>query len=380
MSDIKTMKNYFNRFSMVIVSSTVMKKIGFLFTLLFSAISMSQTIVPLYENTIALRIFQDGFTKTVEFQEVSEIEMGNDIITYLDTRENFCAFSNGVKTDLIPAVNEFKTSETAVVYNSGPITFMFKDGKNIVLTNFGSIYDVSDSLAVFVNTFDGAVYTRYKGENILMYSFLSGINKLGVLGENTFVFQNVAGDYVLFHRGVLTTLMNTQYHVKIEAGLDVVAFNDPVSNTFAAYDNGEVVDVEDFHVKKYKAGHGFIAYEDINGNLKVFKDGSVETISSFPDFFEVKDSLVVFSEANMLKVYYNGETTTLENFVPPVRVMKNGILAYKNLSQGVTAFISGEKVNVTNEQAGEIGINGNAVFYQNQNNRYVVYWAGKQYY
>lgn len=340
----------------------------------------AQTIVPLYENTIALRIFDNGFTKPIEFQEVSNIEVGNELITYFDTRENFCVYADGKKTDLLPAVNQFKTSETTVVFNSGPITFMYKDGKKVALTNFGAQFDVSDSLVVYVNTFDGAVYCRYNDQSIEMYRFITNVGKLGILGENTFVFHNVAGDYLVFHKGKFTNLLNTQFNVPMKAGLDMVAFNDPITNTFAAYDNGEMVDIEDFHAKKFEVGHNFIAYEDINGNLKVYENGATETISSFPDFFEVRDSLIVYSEANMLKVHYKGESILLENFVPAQRVMKNGILAYKNQMGGITAFMSGKKVAVTNEQAGEFAINGNAVYYINQNDRAVAYWKGRLYY
>lgn len=348
--------------------------------ILCSTYVFGQTIVPLYEPNIALRMFDNGLTKNIEYQEVSRIEVGNDLITYLDTRENFCVYSNGEKTDLLPMVNQVKTGETSVVFNSGPITFMFKDGKKKVLTNFGAAFDVSDSLIVFVNTFEGAVYARYNEVNHLMYSYLGDMgNSLGVLGENTFVFRNAADDYILFHQGRFTTLLNTSYPVKISAGLDAVAFNDPVSNTFAAMQDGQIVDVEDFHTKKYEAGHGFVAYEDINGNLKVFEDGAIETISTFPDFFEVKDSLVLFSEANMMKVYYNGKVHDLENFVPHVRAMKNGIIAYKNQNDGVTAFISGKKVDVTNEFVTNVSVNGHAVYFTNQNDRTMVYWKGRIY-
>lgn len=340
----------------------------------------SQTIVPLYENTIALRVFDEGFKKSIEYQEVSNIEVGNELITYFDTRENFCVYSNGKKTDLLPAVNQFKTSETAVVFNSGPITFMYKDDKKVVLTNFGAQFDVSDSLVVYVNTFDGAVYCRYNDESVEMYRFITNVGKLGVLGENTFVFQNVAGDWLVFHKGKFTNLVNTQFSIPVKAGLDMVAFNDPFTNTFAAYDDGQMVDIEDFHAKRYEVGHNFIAYEDINGNLKVYQDGKTEVICSFPDFFEVKDSLVVYGEADMLKVHYKGESTMLENFIPAQRVMKNGILAYKNQMGGITAFMSGEKVQITNEQAGEFAINGQSVYYMNQNQRAVAYWKGKLYY
>ena len=89
--------------------------------------------------------------------------------------------------------------------------------------------------------------------------------------------------------------------IDFQIGTDILCFNDPTTRTFVAFQNGQFIDVQPQFMRKYKAGRGFIAYEDLNGNLWMYKNGQTEQLSNFsPSLWDVKDDLVMWSENSYL--------------------------------------------------------------------------------
>jgi hypothetical protein len=90
-------------------------------------------------------------------------------------------------------------------------------------------------------------------------------------------------------------------------GTDLVCFNDPNTRTFAVFDKGAFTDVEQQFLTKYKAGRGFVVFEDPNTNLTYYSNGKTIPLSNFSaNFWDVKDDLVVWGENSFVFAYQNG--------------------------------------------------------------------------
>ena len=89
------------------------------------------------------------------------------------------------------------------------------------------------------------------------------------------------------------------------SGQDVVAFNDPINNTFTAFDNGYIIDLERQWAKKYIAGDNFIYYLDANDVHKVVREERVLDLGIDIQILSVTDSLVIFNDIGATKVWFN---------------------------------------------------------------------------
>jgi len=173
---------------------------------------------------------------------------------------------------------------------------------------------------------------------------------------------------------------NNQSVIDFQIGTDILCFNDPTTQTFVVFDQGFFYDVEQLPMPKYKAGRGFIVYEDLSGNLWYYQNGNKFQLSNFSaDFWDVKDDIVVWSESSYFFAYCNDEKTQIENFTPTQYKIKNDVLAYQNILGGVNAFVHGQKYELTNQLDSQFEIYGSRVLVKMFNNSFIVLENGKKY-
>jgi len=163
----------------------------------------------------------------------------------------------------------------------------------------------------------------------------------------------------------------------LKSGTDIVAFNDPNSRTFAVFDKGNFIDIDNQWAKKYKAGRGFVVYEDINGNLMEYRNGQTRELASFPSKWDIVDDIVVFENNGFTYSNVNGTITQAANFKIEEYKIKNATLVYRNLQGGLTAVIDGKVIELTNLPNAEFEIYGNSILIKLFNNTFIVYQHGK---
>ena len=205
----------------------------------------------------------------------------------------------------------------------------------------------------------------------------------GVLGSKSIVnFTNVLKDQWLTigRQEPLDIAAFVIKPFKFEGGTDILAFNDPINGTFAVFENGNFLDVEDFHVNDYKSGRGFVVYENRNENLMFYANGKQKQLTNFgATKWEVKDDIVVWSENNFTYAYIDGQKHEIARYIPENYVLKNGVVAFRNLMGGVSALIDGRVVVITNQMNSEYEIYGNSILVSLFNNSFIVYSNGKKY-
>jgi hypothetical protein len=202
-----------------------------------------------------------------------------------------------------------------------------------------------------------------------------------VIGDNIVAFRDNGNLYKVFWRGQIYELgvYSGVQQLEFFAGTDMLAFNDPNSRTFAVFENGEFLDVEDLYVSKIKACRGFVVYEDVQGNLNYYGKGKQVELASFFQFWDAKDDVLVWGEANSTYTLVNGERKMVCNYAAKDVVLKNDVMAFRNNLGGVSGYIGGKLKDITNLTKTEYSINGHAVCIQ-QSNRSVTVWSNDRLY
>lgn len=327
-------------------------------------------------------VFDAGQQIKLEYQLVSLFHVKNYTVPYIDPMGNFVIYWNKKKNRVSPSVDNIQATDNLVTFAAGPILKVWEGGTTTLLTMNAGRYLSSDSLVIYEDTRDNSVHVYY---NKNTYEVDRGVFnqavKQGEIGFNTLVYQNRVKNWNLIHKGVQLELFTFDGEVKVACGQDVVAYNDPIQNTFMVYDNGEFIEVETLPAESMAAGRGFIIYEDANLNLKMYRDGKVlEDLSSYsPDWYKVKDSMVVFAENNVFKIFDGKKVVTLENFIPDTYSFDNKSIAWRNNAGGVDAYIDGKKITLTNEWAKDFYVNGNTIVMELPNKKFRIYWKGKFY-
>ena len=132
------------------------------------------------------------------------------------------------------------------------------------------------------------------------------------VGENIVAFRGNGNFNKVFWQGKIYELDVWHNPFHYEGGTDVVAFNDPINGTFAIFENGEFLDVEEFFMDNYKAGRGFIVYENRNGDLMYYGKGVKKQLSNFgATQWAVKDDVILWVENGYTYGYVNGEKIEL---------------------------------------------------------------------
>lgn len=340
--------------------------------------AQKQTVFAYMDYNNFFRSFKDGYFNQVDHQAVTGIAYGDEIIAYYNNQRDFKIYDGKFSRVMTNQPATFKISDHLAAWNIGQLLYYYEDGKPHNLTSFGGEYWVSDSLITYQDLRYNTLNVVYKGKISTLMQSTTDLPVPVVQGDNLLVFVDNGGIYKVFHKGQtydLGTYNGTPF--EFFAGTDVLGFNDPQTRTFAVFQDGEFLDVEEFHAPKVKAGRGFLAYEDLQGNLKYYSKGKYETLSSFAQFWDAKDDLVVWGDANTTYQYFKNEKKSLANFVIKEWQMKNDVVAFRTLMGGIGASIGGVYKEVTSINGTEFIINGHGVMVQLQNRAVLVLYNGQ---
>lgn len=287
----------------------------------------------------------------LEMQRINSFHAGDNIVPYIDNRGNFKIY-NGQNVDQI-SIQEvnYKYSDFLVAWKIGSAIFSYDNGTKKMLTAFGGEFIVSDSLIIFQDTRFKTVNVLYKGAITQLMQQTGDMSMPECIGENIIAFKDNGQVYRVFWNGKFFEIGGTELGITFQAGTDILCFNDAINKTFAVFDKGTFMDVEGMYVKSYKAGRGFVVYEDQVGNLWKYQNGQKINITDFNSgTWEVKDDVVFWNENNLFYTYYKDEKKMVCNYKPDDYILKNNVIAYRNAQGGVNVFINGINTNLTNQK------------------------------
>ncbi len=357
-----------------------MKKMILFLLVFISATSFAQTITPLLDFNGFFKNFQNGYFQQIELQRIKEFESGDHICAYVDFRGNLIAYDGKSKKQLANLSVEYRVSDELLTWKIGQTLNMWDKGQIQTLSYNVRNYWVKDNIIVFEDMRYNAVSVYFEGRIYTLYTSMGELEPPISVGENIVAFKDNGDFNKVFWNGQIYELDVWQTPYNFQTGTDVLAFNDPISGTFAVFENGEFLDVEEFHVNKYRSGRGFIVYENRNDDLVYYKNGEVIQLTNFgASQWEVKDDVVYWVENGFTYVYSNGKKIEIARYIPKEYALKNGVVAYRNIMGGVSALVDGKVHEITNQMNSEFEIFGNNVLVKLFNSSYIVLSNGKNY-
>ncbi len=356
-----------------------MKKWIFAVALMLQNLSFGQTVIPFIDYNKWLRTVENGTFKYIELQEVLEYKAGDELVAYLDIRGNLRVYKGEERHEITNMNVKYQVSDKLLVWNVGTTLGLFDNGVKKTLSFFGGDYIVKDDLVLFTDTRYNSIQVYWNGKEYPIQISTQDVylSNSGKIGENVVAYADNGGLYKIFYKGQTYEVGVWNGNIDLQSGTDIVAFNDPNTRTFAVFDAGNFLDVENQWVKKYKAGRGFVVFEDINGNLKKYEKGEVTDISNFPGKWDLVDDVIWFENNGFSYVHYNNKTIQAANFVTEDYILKNGTAVFRNMMGGVSAIVKGQAVELTNMANATFEIFGNSVLVKLANYDFIIYTNGK---
>jgi hypothetical protein len=343
-------------------------------------LGLTQKVIPFVDFNYYFRSFENDNFRQIEFQRIKEYKAGDDLVAYIDNRGNLRVWDGQIRHDISNMNVNFQVSDYLMAYNVGPTLNVWDKGKVKTLTTFASEYIVKDSMVVYQDTRFNTVNVYWNKQNFELYRTTGDLSMPEVIGDNIIAFKDNGNLFKVFWRGQFFDIGVWNGTIDFQAGTDILCFNDPTTRTFAVFEQGNFVDVEAFWVKKYKAGRGFIAFEDLNGNLTIYRSGQKEVLSNFSaSFWEIKDDLLVWGENSFVYAYQNATKIRVSNFTPKDYLLKNNLFAFRNILGGVSVLMNGKVYEVTNQVDAEYEIFGNVLLVKLFNRSFLVFKDGKSY-
>ena len=287
----------------------------------------------------------------LEMQRITSFDAGDNIVSYIDNRGNFKIYNGETVQQISIQEVNYKHSDFLVAWKIGSGIFSYDNGVKKMLTLFGGDFIVKDSLIVFQDTRFKTLNVLYRGQITQLMQQTGDMSMPECIGENIIGYKDNGDVYRIFWNGKLFEVGGTQLEITFQAGTDILCFNDAINKTFAVFEKGNFMDIEGMYVKNYKAGRGFIVYEDQAGNLWKYQNGQKTNISDFNSgIWDVKDDVLLWNENNLFFTYYNGEKKNVCNYKPDDYVLKNNVIAFRNAQGGVSVNINGKNTVLTNQK------------------------------
>ncbi|TNE54527.1 MAG: hypothetical protein EP338_06840 [Bacteroidetes bacterium] len=356
-----------------------MKNIFFLILISLSFQLFAQQ-APFIDFNRFFKTFYKGNFRQLEFQPIRSYEGSDQLTCYIDSRGDFKVYDGEEVIPLSNQIVKYQLGDYLLAWNIGPALFYLDKKEKKLLTTFGNRYEVRDSLLVYEDTRYNSVSVLYKNKTRELYQMVGDLRMPISYGDNIFVLKDNGDYYKFFWRDSIYDFDVYNRPIQFSCGRDILCFNDPINQSFTAFDHGELIDLEANFVKKYEAGRGFLAYQDQQGNLWHYQGGEKQKLSSYTaDNWEVRDDMIIWMENSFLYVLENGKKKQLLNYVPKDYKIKNKVFVFRNLMGGVSVYFNGKTHELTKQLNASYEIFGNTVLVQLFNSSFLVFNEGKTY-
>lgn len=352
-----------------------------LFALLFTTSSAwGQNVLPMLDFNNLMKSFEKGIFRTISFQPVREFETGDNVVAYYDFRNNLMVHDGANPEMLANVETEYTVSDFLVTWKIATTLNLWDNGEKRTLTFQVGEYAVTDSLVVFQDFRYNTLSVYYNGEVHELITSSVDLHMPEFIGENIVAFRDNGDFYKVFWRGKIFELGVWHEPYIFSGGTDMVAFNDPMHGSFAIFENGHFLDVESFQMGRYKVGNGFVVYENLNGDLMMYREGKITQLSNFgASSWDVRDNVVYWLENGFAYANIDGQNIDVAKYAPKDFAIRNSVLAFRNLMGGVSTVQNGKIYEITNQIDAPYTLHGNSVLVELFNKTYIVFQNGKKY-
>lgn len=360
-----------------------MKRLFFIILVLItSSVCQAQYLAAFNDQQNQFWAFEAGTFSQLEDDEVMEYQVGGTLIAYLDQSSNFKIYQFGeVQTFIEVAQVEFTTTDFLLGYSLFDTLFVYDNEKITRLSSDCESYIVKDSIIIWQTRSDKELKAYYKGKTTTIAEGLYDFKfEPHMAGDNLFAFIDPSTkEFEMFYRGQLKVLDSYAEEVSFQVGCDLIAYTDDRDQSFNVFYNGEVLDLDLFLPKSFQVGDKIIAYVDDLENLNYFENGQVQTISSQPDFYEVKDHVLVYGELGSFKTVCNGEVYIIEQYIPQPYYLDVNTIAYLEHNESIRVFQHCNHIVANKVDVLKFSMVRNVIVYSESENEVKVFFNGEVY-
>ncbi len=328
-------------------------------------------------------VFDRGITTQLEQYKVNSFQVGGNCMVYVDYGDDLKVYHRGeVRTLEHTAPTEYYVTDYLVGYSFYDVLKIFEDGKHKTLSTNVDRYIVEDSLIVFYDQVQKELKVYQNGKVITIedgllqwpiIKFFSGDNILAYVTS----FDN---KFKIYYRGQVHVIDDFVRETVFKAGRDIVAYMNITTYTFVVFYKGDFYELEAFAPKSFQVGDEMMAYVDMNDQFKLFENGELITISTFePEFYILKDSMLVFSEDGFLKTWCDDEIYTIERYIPDQYRISERTIAYIDVNNRIKAFRRCKPEHISYEMVNSLDMIRNLIIYNVGVNTTKIFYNGKVY-
>ena len=187
-----------------------------------------------------------------------------------------------------------------------------------------------------------------------------------------------------FTKAIRITVLVIALHASTVAGFcqHLAAFNDHL-NHFWAFEAGMFQQLEHIEIQEYQVGGILVAYIDNRNNLKIYRNGNVETLmNGAPIRFTATDYLLGYSLYQQLNVYDNGKTKLLSTDCDGYIVRDSLIVWHNQVKKTLQVYYNGRIITlidgllyfpVEDFKAGD----NNIAFIHSSTRQFYLYYLGR---
>jgi len=347
---------------------------------LTAKLSLPQNLASFIDYRDCFYIFDNRVTRRAEYQPVKSYKTGMKCVAYVNNLGHFKVYFNGDIIELEKYnIIEYFTTDNLVVYKADNELIVFDNGVKNSLVYYPEFYGFGDSVVAFYDQASKYLNVYYQGRIIPIGEALVGSAAKSMrVGANLVAFKDNDNYLKVFYHGKI--FESIYFPQMFKAGRNVVAYIDATSSEFGIFYRGESLEAEPFKPMSFKTGNEMVVYVNYSGSFKVFYEGETFIISSFePEFYIVKDNIVLFGEGDFFKVFYKGEVYLLENYIPVKYYVDNNTVAYIDQFGFLHCFYNGETYQLSDEAVSKVVVAGNTVSYTQGLNTKKVFSGGEIY-
>ena len=362
-----------------------MKKAIFLLPLLMllSPDLHSQHLAAYLDYRDRFFVFDRGETKQLESFKLTSFQVGGNCVGYVNYHGDFMVYHNGSARLLERArPTEYIVTDYLMGYAISSVLKVFDDGEAKMLCNNTSGYIVEDSLIAFYDEVQQQLKVYHNGQTRVIEdglmewpirSYQSGDNILAYITT----FDN---KFKIYYKGEVIIVDQNVQETIYKAGRDIVGFMNLVTNAFMVFYKGQFYDLEAFRPESFQMGDEMMAYVTQEGDFKIFENGELVTIHSFPpDKYILQDSTLVFEDQSFLKTWCNGRVNEVERYIPKLYKASEKSVAYIDVNNRIKANVHCEPILVSYEMVNDLDLVRNIIIYNEGINTIKIWYNGKLY-
>jgi len=321
-------------------------------------------------------VFDRGTIRQLEHLPVQSFQVEKWGVAYRRNDGALMIYHNGVKRKLSDVAQQYSMTEGLLVYAYNNNLFVYQGRTKTNLGMNVPYYKADEDLVAYYDQLDKMFKVYYKKQQFEVESALSnppvsdfkvGDNILGYLGPNSYLHA--------FFEGGNRQLMLAQGRPSYQVDRNMVVYYDVATSSLKLFHVFGSRKLTTFRPQSYKLADERVAFVANDGSFKLYENDRIKTLSGItPEFYELRDSLLVYEEQTNLMAYYQGKNYRLENFIPQQMDYGINTVAYLNARNHLRVFQGGSHQTISYEPVNRfkvfrdvvwfnVGVNSNKVFY-----------------